>query len=121
MKQSLSAISEKYKNQPIYYIPHGKDKNAKIKELVEKLNIHYTQIDKTVELFIMEQPNKPFAIYSNTSTALFNLKKLYPDAEIYNIFYLGDEKSKYYKDYLTYSEYFLKHGIFWIKTPQSIC
>ena len=113
--RSLDSICMKYEGQPIYYIPHGRDMNVEIRELCESHGVIYQCADKTVELYMLAQPTKPYAIYANTSTALFNLKLFYPDVPIYNIFTLGNPKSRYYADYVMYSEYFEKHGVEWIK------
>lgn len=111
LEEQLKAIKERYKYQPIYYIPHGRDTNKAVESLCVELGINYIRASKTVELFIMEQASRPIAIYASTSTALLILKKIYPSTTIYNIFFNGNLDSEYYKDYVMYSEYFSKHGI----------
>ena len=114
-EEQILYIKEKYADQPIYFIPHGRDPNEVVKEICAKHKVVYHPVSKSVELYMLSLPTRPLAIYANTSTALFNLKLFYPDAEFYNIFNIGDKRSKYYADYVMYSEYFEKHGIEWIK------
>lgn len=104
-------LKNKYGDNNVYYIPHGMDKNDSIKLICEKNGVCYQQVDKTVELFILELPYRPIAIYSNTSTALFTMKLICPQIKVYNIFSLGDPQSRYYNDYKLYSEYFEQRGI----------
>ena len=100
-----------HNNQPIYFIPHGRDINEETKTICEQLKINYIPVNKTVELYIIDAEYSPYAIYAHTSTALYNLKLLYPNTDVYNIFCVDNTNGKYYQDYLMYSDYFEKHGI----------
>lgn len=111
LEEQLSAIQVKYPDETIYYVPHGRDLNSRIEKYCNKRGIKYVPVSKTIELYVLEQPFQPLAIYANTSTALFNLKKMFPNTDAYNIFCITNVHGKYYKDYMMYSKYFEKHGI----------
>ena len=112
LEEQLKSITLKYCNQPIIFVPHGRDINDnQVVEICHRLGIQYQIADQMVELFILGKNNKPLAIYANTSTALLNLRLMYPEAKIYNLFCIGDTKSKYYNDYMIYSNYYKNHGI----------
>lgn len=111
LNSQLEFVSKHNIDQPIFYIPHGRDLNENAKQICRRLDINYVPVSKTVELYIIDAEYKPYAIYAHTSTALFNLKLLYPDTDVYNIFCIDNKKGKYYNDYLLYSDYFEKHGI----------
>lgn len=111
LSSQLELLLSKHHDQPFFFIPHGRDLNENIKNVCRQLGINYVPVSKTVELYIMDQEYCPYAIYAHTSTALFNLKLLFPNTNIYNLFCIKNTKGKYYEDYLMYSDYFEKHGI----------
>ena len=68
-----------------------------------------------VELELLNQPNTPMAIYGYTSSALYNLKKIFPHTRVINVLMDGDENNIFYRRYLMTSDYYMKNGIELIK------
>lgn len=117
-KNSLKALiiflQNKYKSKRIIYIPHGRDIQFFPQEICEECGIEYLRLNEIVELYMLKLSYQPIAIYSWTSTALLNLKKIFPDTHCYN--FLSDEICiNGNKDYITISNYYEKNGIISIK------
>ena len=88
-KQSLFYILKRVKKiyplDEILYIPHGRDKSSFAKAFCEEIGIIYTPLDVNVEIYLLSLPSIPKAIYGFTSSALYNLKKIFPEVEVKNL------------------------------------
>lgn len=101
----LKEVKIAHTHDEILYIPHGRDKSNFAKDFCDELGIKYTPIDINVEIYLITSGIIPNAIYGFTSSALYNLKRIFPESSIKNIVMKvlydkssgGFEISKYYE------------------------
>lgn len=101
----------KYPDEPIIYIPHGRDKSEYAQILCKKYNCEFRKCDTMIEIALMEDLYIPKAIYGYTSSALFSLKEIFPQTEIVNIVYESKRKNKIFQETESISNYYEEHGI----------
>ena len=94
----------------IVYIPHGRDNSAKIKATCDKMNVEYKKLDIPVELFFVDE-EKAHAIYGFGSSALYNLKQMYHDVEVNNVFLCPQVKGDAKNIMVSISDYYERCGI----------
>lgn len=107
----LKQLKHDFKDEKLVFIPHGRDKSEYAEELCNNYEIEFRPSETMIELALLNQPNVPVAIYGNTSSALFNLKKMFPDTAVYNVLYEPTVKGPGYQVYLALSEYYESNGI----------
>ncbi len=95
----------------ITYIPHGADESDYAKEICKANNIEFCRPKMMIELELINRRIIPSAIYGFTSTALFNLKKMYPQTHVVNILFRNSEENKIYLEYKMLSQYYSANGI----------
>ncbi len=112
--KNFQEIKRKYQNADIVYIPHGKDSATKVKSLCEENGVEFKKLDVPVELFFIDQ-DSPLAFYGIGSSALYNLKQMFPQADVYNLFLpfraKGDEMARKQ----SISDYYVSHSIKQVK------
>lgn len=108
-------LREKFPDETIYYIPHGRDKNDFVEKLCQQYGCVYCRPDMMIELELLSLPNPPKAIYGHTSTALYTLKKMFPASKVVNILFDLSEENPAYKRKKSITEYYLRIGIECIK------
>lgn len=116
-EELILKIKNEYPNVPIIYIPHGRDVSYYAQILCQKYGCEFCKPSVMVELEILNRPNSPKAIYGFTSSALYNLKKMYPNSRVVNILFNGNENNSGYQDYLIVTDYYYKNGIEVLKEP----
>ena len=104
-----------YPNDPIIYIPHGRESNEYSADLSNE-GCEFRRLDNIIEITLLEYGTIPKAVYGFTSSALYNLKKIFPSSEVVNILYdiKDSQKDKLYSSYLSYieiSNYYERNGI----------
>lgn len=94
----------------IMFLPHGREQSPEIEDMCREYNIEYKKLDECVESFFVKQDKYPKCVYGFGSSALFNLKKMYPSCECVNLYIKGniEEHNAIYDEINTYYE---KHGI----------
>lgn len=110
LKEIFNDLKQKSQGNKIIYIPHGRDSNDNISELCLTYGIEYKRLNVAVEFYMLRENINPKYIYGFTSTALFNLKKMYPDTFVFNIRIKGNNPH-YNQLYDTISHYYENHGI----------
>ena len=105
----VSNLREANPTETIVYIPHGRDLGDYAKEICQKYCVEYRKTNMMIEIEMLGLKNSPKEVYGFTSTALYNLKKLYPHSEVVNILFKCNNHS--YSDYMAISDYYLKNGI----------
>lgn len=80
--QKLEEIRNKYPQERIIYIPHGRDNNPNIPQFCSILNIEYRKIDEPIETYTLKSDINPVAIYGFGSAALMVFHKIFPAVEI---------------------------------------
>ena len=110
----IGDIRVKYPNSEIVYIPHGKDSSEAVKEACDEWKIQYNKLDRPVELFFVD---KEFAqvVFGFGSSALYNLKQMFPEADVYNVFIIPKAKGDVMARKVSISNYYEKCGILQIK------
>lgn len=92
----------------LVYIPHGRDRDETTVELCKKYNIEYRKLDVCVELYILQNGITPDFIYGFSSSALYSLKLMFPEAQVYNARIVSSNPSREYEDI---AAYYQKHDI----------
>lgn len=116
-KQILFDIFNKIKTvyplEEIIYIPHGRDMSMFTKDLCEETGVIYKPLDVNIETYILSLDLVPRVVYGFTSSALYNLKMIFPESDVKNIVTkLLMEKTPGIMDI---SNYYEKQGITLIK------
>lgn len=111
----LQYLKNTYPEQRIVFIPHGRDKSLYASSLCEKYGLFFMPSSTMVELELTKQSAIPLAIYGYTSSALFNLKKLFPTTDVFNILYEAIPAGPAQQEYESWSSYYSGNGIKTIK------
>jgi hypothetical protein len=103
----LSAIVDycrmKYPQEPIFYCPHRTSRfSERYNEFAAKLNLNIFNTEYTIEFDFLNRGVNPRFVIGFASSALYFLKKLYPESMVSSIFF--ESKRKYRKDYLVIRE-----------------
>lgn len=93
------------------YYAHGRDDNELIKALCLKHGVRYILPSKMVELSLLEKKRYPVSIWGFTSSALYNLKRIYPDSEVNNIRFHSHVKNRETEEYDFLTSYYEKNNI----------
>lgn len=112
-KQMLSNVLNKVKmsnpDESIIYIPHGRDKSVFTKDICEEAGIEYKPLDLNIEDYILKLNITPHIIYGFTSSALYNLKMIFPESQVYNI--LTSLLTDKTPSIIGISDYYAKNGV----------
>lgn len=112
LETMLHGLKEKYGNEyEIYYIAHGRDMADFPKEYCKCYSIHYIRPEITVELFISQLGYQPYYILGYTSTALYNIKLLFPKTIIKNIIFKVEPSNDFIRQIYVVTDYYERHGI----------
>lgn len=93
LKAILSKIANESTTQ-IEYIAHGRESFPDVKSICDSLAISYVRPKNCIELYVLENNIDLKYVYGFGSSALYNLKLIYPNANVYNIKLFGNDKSK---------------------------
>lgn len=104
-------LKDKYDGDEIIYIPHGRDESKYAQDICGKYGCEFRRANEIIELELLKSPNPPKVIYGFTSSALYNLKRLFPHTDVVNILYNGNISNINYQEYLLLSEYYQRNGI----------
>lgn len=99
-----------YPYQPIIYVPHGRETMVEeLKEMCRREVVAYRPSEITVEMMLLEEKNYPYSVYGFTSSALYNVKRIFPETETWNITFTGNNPRTNGKEIT--SQYYAKFGI----------
>lgn len=84
----FSAVN-KTSGSRVIYIPHRRDNNKEVMRLCIKNNINYEHLDMAIEFYFCKYKKCPKEIYGFGSSALHNLKMLFPKLKITNVLLEG--------------------------------
>lgn len=99
---SLSAINK------VIYIPHGQDTDSSVEKFCIDNGVEYRRTDTCIENYVLREGWNPIEIYGFTSSALFTLKKMYPQSHVTDIRIVSSEPNE---EYEIISNYYSNHGI----------
>jgi hypothetical protein len=103
---TINWLSKEYPSENIYYSPHGRSVDGeKIKLICQEYNIRTITSKYSVELDYSMKNYNPRVIIGFGSTALITLNKVYPQANVINVFLpskieLFEKKNKFINEYL---------------------
>lgn len=89
LSRIIHYVKNEYSGQSIYYCPHRRnlDNEALFKKLEDE-NVSLFDTKVSVEYDFVENRIRPYAIIAFGSTAVFTLKMIYPETDIYNVFFM---------------------------------
>lgn len=111
MWSKLSEIRSIYENKEIIYIPHGRDTNEFVAEFCKMLNIKYKRIDETIEYYMAKHSANPCVVCGINSTALLNIKRMFPETTVVNWFLDKKFDNSFYSFFRSVANYYEKNGI----------
>ena len=98
-------------NESIVYIPHGRDVSMYAEHICKKYDCEFRRVEMTVEMELLREHNYPKAVFGFTSSALYNIKKMFPKTEVINIFLDVSWDNLVCKGRKLTSDYYVKNGI----------
>ena len=108
-KKLIAEIKNIYSDDEIIFVPHGRDVYNKPRQDCAELGVKFNPTSISVEMFLLESPFIPKAIFGYTSSALYNLRLLMPESDIVNISFCGN-KPQNDRIEIT-SQYYAQNGI----------
>lgn len=111
MANLFDNLRSQYEGEDILFVPHGRDETEYPKQLCKTYNIRYVKSTMPVENYLLAQPNAPGFIYGYTSSALYNLKLIFPESEIYNMVFRTGTASGLVGEYENIREFYERNGI----------
>lgn len=94
----------------IHYIPHGRDTKHLFKTICYEASVHYMEVKTCVEDAFYSMGINPSLVIGYGSTALFTLKKMYPEALVINILNNAPNK-EFYRKYQIIADEYTSEGI----------
>ena len=85
LRSLLMRLKESFPNCKLVYIPHGADVGIESKRICKETGWNYVPVSMTIELYFLQRAVKPISVYGFLSTALFVLKRMFPDMNIINV------------------------------------
>ncbi|MBE0508975.1 MAG: hypothetical protein IBX50_20035 [Marinospirillum sp.] len=85
MRQHMRSISIKHPDIVIHYFTHRKEDPVKVKEVLDGLPVEVKSLDVPIEIEVANCLGNYVAFYSYISTALFTLKRIFPDLAVFRI------------------------------------
>lgn len=107
MGRIFNMLNSKYGIGHVVYIPHGRDNDKNIRLICKQYGVKYQKINRPIEIEFIMQDTYPHAMYGFTSSALYSLKKMFPNIDAYNI--VDDLAGNL--DYNSISEYYKSQDI----------
>lgn len=111
LSSKLKKVRDLFPSEQILYIPHGSDTNEDIQSICHSTSIQYMRIDIAIEYWFIQNHCKPQAIYGFGSTALLNIKRMFPDISVTDWFIDKPDSNPYYNFYKMIADYYSKNDI----------
>lgn len=102
-------IDLRQKVDTLVYIPHGRDYNDELMDFCLSNGILYKKTGVSIEFYLLRTPYNFNLVAGFTSTALFTIKKLFPNTVVVN--YVVSRETSPSSETISVSEYYSKHGI----------
>lgn len=110
LERVINDLKNRYGNVTVTYIPHGKDTTELAKEFCFNNNIEYYKLSEPVELYLLKE-KRPLAVFGFGSSALYNIKKMFPSSEVYTVRFGSVKNEKKAIEKETVIEYYRRNGI----------
>jgi hypothetical protein len=106
----LRELRSQYPDDPVIYVPHGRETmSEELTAMCLEVGVEYRPSEISVEMMLLEEKNYPRAVFGFTSSALYNIKKIFPETEVFNITFTGNSPKTNGKEIT--SQYYAKFGI----------
>ena len=106
----MHELRTQYPEEPVVYVPHGRETMMdEIKKMCHDEDVEMRCSEITVEMMLLEEKNYPKSVYGFTSSALYNIKKIFSETETYNITFIGNHPKTNGKEIT--SRYYAQFGI----------
>ena len=105
----LVEVRDKYPENRIIYIPHGRDRDPHIEQLCKCLDIEFKRLQMSIEYYIVSENLNVQAIYGTLSTALSTLR-IMTGAPV-TLWSIDYKKDKYQYLHHQYMEFYESIGI----------
>lgn len=108
-KKLIEDVKSRYPEEEILFVPHGRDLYKEPRKDCEELGVRFNPTSISVEMFLLEAPFVPKAVFGYTSSALYNLRLLMPESDIVNVTFSGNTPQNDRIEIT--SQYYAKNGI----------
>lgn len=110
LRSIILELKMHFSQESIVLVPHGRETMLKeLKAMCQEEKIELRMSKISVEMMLLEEKDYPKAVYGFTSSALYNIKKLFPDTNNYNITLAGNSPRT--NGHEITSQYYTKFGI----------
>lgn len=110
LRYLLHDLRMRYPDESVIYVPHGRETMmAELEQMCRDEGVELRRSDIMVEMMLLEENDYPKAVYGFTSSALYNIKKIFPKTDTCNITFAGNTP-KTNRLEIT-SQYYAKFGI----------
>ena len=106
----LQRIRKTYPKTKITYVPHGADKSGAVMDICSKYEVDYHRIIVPIELYYMDK-ECPIAIYGFGSSAIYNLKQMFPETVAFSILLEPSNKLNSFERKKIIAQYYSECGI----------
>lgn len=110
----MMRLKKEYPGEDIIYIPHGRDASEYAYNLCNTLSCKFLRPRMMVEMEMICSNLYPKAVYGFSSSALYNLKQMYPKTRVVNVLFLYEDEKRN-QPYIIISDYYLQNNIELIK------
>ena len=106
----MHELRTQHPDEPVVYVPHGRETMMEeLKIICQEAGVEMRCSEITVEVMLLEEKERPKAVYGFTSSALYNIKRIFPETEIFNITFSGNCPKTNGKEIT--SQYYAQFGI----------
>lgn len=110
LQHLMHELRMQHPDEPLVYVPHGRETMmAELETMCQEENVELRMSKISVEMMLLEEKDYPNAVYGFTSSALYNIKKLFPETKTCNITFTGNTPKTNGKEIT--SQYYAKFGI----------
>lgn len=93
----------------LIYVPHGRDYNDEMESFCLSNGIQYKKLGVCIEYYLLSISDNIFLVAGFTSTALFTIKKVFPNCDVRN--YILNKETSLSSEIKRVSDYYSKKGI----------
>lgn len=110
LQRLMHELRTLHPDEPVVYVPHGRETMmAELETMCQEEKVELRMSKISVEMMLLEEKDYPKAVYGFTSSALYNIKKLFPNTDTCNITFTGNTPKTNGKEIT--SQYYAKFGI----------
>lgn len=111
LEELIAKLRIEYPEENVIFIPHGRDRSEYAQNICAKYGASFEPSEMTIELKLLNQQAPPKVVYGFTSSALYNIKKMFPRTRVVNVVYKCQDSNPYYQEIIMCSDYYSQNGI----------